>query len=89
MPRCATWAASLGAGGGEEEEGGDGEDPLGVKLSHLLCALAGEVMDSLKKVENGEEGREVPTQRYWVPTKQLDCSIIIVLMCSCVCVCVC
>lgn len=56
VPRCAAWASSLtsdsGAllGGGGDEEAAE---QLALKLSKLLCALAEEVMEALKRVENG------------------------------------
>lgn len=46
VPLCATWSGGL-------PEGGEDEDVL-LKLAKLLCTLATEIMDSLKKVENGE-----------------------------------
>jgi hypothetical protein len=57
----ATAAGAAGANGNgmaapddADGMGDEGEQELLAKMSQLLAALAGEIMDALKRVENGE-----------------------------------
>lgn len=63
VPACAAWSAALAAaaaaaavdGGGGGGDAGILEDEEALdKVARLLAALAGEVMDALKRVENSE-----------------------------------
>ncbi len=57
VPRCVSWAASF-PNPSRGPRRGSASGPLGdeellLKLAKLLSAVAGEIMDALKKVENG------------------------------------
>lgn len=46
--------ADVDGSGGDEDGGEDDEDGVAVRFAKLLATLATEIMDSLKRVENGE-----------------------------------
>ncbi|KAJ9528951.1 hypothetical protein QJQ45_000515 [Haematococcus lacustris] len=53
LPRCTAWAAGFAGGGGASGKGSEEQQALLLKLAALLSCLAGEIIDALKKVENG------------------------------------